>query len=86
MNQRIPYHFQTFSLPQTTHTSTPAYTNTNSTNGASGSGSSSCTSTKEIEQVGANAAVLYGPDGEFVGDYRKTNLYTTDMTWARAGP
>ncbi|KAI0700374.1 carbon-nitrogen hydrolase [Cerioporus squamosus] len=36
-------------------------------------------------KVGANAAALYGPDGEFVGDYRKTNLYTTDMTWARAG-
>ena len=50
------------------------------------SSSGSSTSTKEIEQVGANAAVLYGPDGEFVGDYRKTNLYTTDMTWARAGP
>ena len=49
-------------------------------------GSGSGTSTKEIEQVGANAAVLYGPDGEFGGDYRKTNLYTTDMTWARAGP
>ncbi|RPD62257.1 carbon-nitrogen hydrolase [Lentinus tigrinus ALCF2SS1-7] len=41
--------------------------------------------TKEVDKVGANAAALYGPDGEFVGDYRKTNLYTTDMTWARAG-
>ncbi len=43
-------------------------------------------STKEVDKVGANAAALYGPDGEFVGSYRKTNLYTTDMTWARAGP
>ncbi|TFK85333.1 carbon-nitrogen hydrolase [Polyporus arcularius HHB13444] len=42
-------------------------------------------STKEVDTVGANAAALYGPDGEFVGSYRKTNLYTTDMTWARAG-
>ncbi|KAI0712006.1 carbon-nitrogen hydrolase [Earliella scabrosa] len=42
-------------------------------------------STKEVDKVGANAAALYGPDGAFVGDYRKTNLYETDMTWARAG-
>ncbi len=44
------------------------------------------TEAREIDKVGANAAALYGPDGEFVGDYRKTNLYETDMTWARAGP
>ena len=42
-------------------------------------------SAREVEQVGANAAALYGPDGEFVGEYRKTNLYETDMTWARPG-
>ncbi|TBU31794.1 carbon-nitrogen hydrolase [Dichomitus squalens] len=41
--------------------------------------------TKEDEKVGANAAALYGPNGDFVGDYRKTNLYETDMTWARPG-
>ncbi|KAH9847909.1 carbon-nitrogen hydrolase [Lenzites betulinus] len=38
------------------------------------------------ERIGANAAALYGPGGEFVGEYRKTNLYETDMTWAKPGP
>ncbi|KAJ7913566.1 carbon-nitrogen hydrolase [Mycena leptocephala] len=27
--------------------------------------------------VGANSATLYGPDGEWVGGYRKTNLFST---------
>ncbi|TFK33047.1 carbon-nitrogen hydrolase [Crucibulum laeve] len=36
-------------------------------------------------QVGANSAVFYGPDGGWVGGYRKTNLFETDMTWAKAG-
>ncbi|KAI0821971.1 carbon-nitrogen hydrolase [Trametes gibbosa] len=36
-------------------------------------------------RIGANAAALYGPDGEFVGEYRKTNLFETDMTWAKPG-
>lgn len=40
---------------------------------------------KEVEQVGANSAVVYGPDGVRVGDYRKTNLFETDMTWAQPG-
>ncbi|KAJ8457201.1 hypothetical protein ONZ51_g11677 [Trametes cubensis] len=40
---------------------------------------------KEIERVGANTAALYGPDGALVGGYRKTNLYETDMTWAKPG-
>ncbi|KAE9410336.1 hypothetical protein BT96DRAFT_912543 [Gymnopus androsaceus JB14] len=35
--------------------------------------------------VGANSAVLYGPDGEWIGNYRKTNLFATDRTWAKAG-
>ncbi|KAJ3546459.1 hypothetical protein NMY22_g2049 [Coprinellus aureogranulatus] len=35
--------------------------------------------------VGANSAVLYDPQGEWAGGYRKTNLYTTDKTWAKAG-
>lgn len=39
----------------------------------------------EVEKIGANSAVLYGPSGEWVGGYRKTNLYETDMTWAKAG-
>ncbi|KAI0763655.1 carbon-nitrogen hydrolase [Trametes elegans] len=38
-----------------------------------------------VDAVGANAAALYGPEGQFVGEYRKTNLYDTDMTWAAPG-
>ncbi len=38
-----------------------------------------------VDQVGANSAVVYGPDGELVANYRKTNLYETDMTWAKPG-
>ncbi|KAI8994163.1 carbon-nitrogen hydrolase [Trametes punicea] len=40
---------------------------------------------RTVDRIGANAAALYGPDGEFVGAYRKTNLYETDMTWAKPG-
>ncbi|PPQ80441.1 hypothetical protein CVT25_001768 [Psilocybe cyanescens] len=40
---------------------------------------------KKIEQVGANSAVIYGPDGAWVGGYRKTNLFETDLTWAKPG-
>ena len=39
----------------------------------------------EIHQVGANSAVLYGPDGVWVGGYRKSHLFKTDLTWAKAG-
>jgi protein N-terminal amidase len=39
----------------------------------------------EVDMVGANSAVLYGPDGCWVGGYRKTNLFKTDLTWAKAG-
>ncbi|RXW24096.1 hypothetical protein EST38_g1767 [Candolleomyces aberdarensis] len=35
--------------------------------------------------VGANSAVLYDPEGSWAGGYRKTNLYDTDKTWAKAG-
>jgi protein N-terminal amidase len=35
--------------------------------------------------VGYNSAVLYGPEGNLVGNYRKTNLYDTDMPWAEPG-
>ncbi|PSS06578.1 hypothetical protein PHLCEN_2v3636 [Hermanssonia centrifuga] len=38
-----------------------------------------------IEEVGANSAILYGPNGTFIGNYRKTNPYETDMTWAKSG-
>ena len=37
------------------------------------------------EEVGANSAVLYGPNGELLGNYRKTNPFETDMTWAKPG-
>jgi len=40
---------------------------------------------KEVHQVGANSAVVYDPRGERVGEYRKTNLFETDMTWAKPG-
>ncbi|KAJ7575105.1 carbon-nitrogen hydrolase [Mycena floridula] len=36
--------------------------------------------------VGANSAVMYDPDGKWVGGYRKTNLFSTDKTWAVPGP
>lgn len=39
----------------------------------------------QFEGVGANSAVLYGPEGEWIGGYRKTNLFETDKTWAKAG-
>jgi protein N-terminal amidase len=35
--------------------------------------------------VGANSAALFGREGEWVEGYRKTNLFETDMTWAKAG-
>ncbi|KAJ7701396.1 carbon-nitrogen hydrolase [Mycena rosella] len=35
--------------------------------------------------VGANSATFYGPEGEWVGGYRKTNLFSTDKTWAMPG-
>jgi protein N-terminal amidase len=35
--------------------------------------------------VGANSAVVYGPGGEEIVKYRKTNLFETDMTWAKSG-
>lgn len=39
----------------------------------------------EIRQVGANSAALCGPDGSWIGGYRKTHLYKTDITWAKPG-
>ena len=35
--------------------------------------------------VGANSALLYDPKGNCITNYRKSNLFETDMTWARAG-
>jgi protein N-terminal amidase len=39
----------------------------------------------ERMHVGANSAVLYSPSGECVLAYRKTNLFETDVTWAKPG-
>ncbi|KAF8073961.1 carbon-nitrogen hydrolase [Lyophyllum atratum] len=36
-------------------------------------------------QVGANSAVIFGPTGEWVGGYRKVNLFETDKPWAKPG-
>ncbi|KAG6812297.1 hypothetical protein H0H92_003470 [Tricholoma furcatifolium] len=43
------------------------------------------TTTPPHIQVGANSAIIYGPSGEWVGGYRKTNMFETDMTWAKPG-
>ena len=45
----------------------------------------SLTEDRKNDQVGANSAAFYGPDGEWVGGYRKTHLYETDLTWAKPG-
>lgn len=37
------------------------------------------------ELVGANTAIMYGPSGEYVGKYRKTNLYQADLPWVKPG-
>jgi len=36
-------------------------------------------------RIGANSAVMYGPTGERIGAYRKTNLYKLDLPWAVPG-
>ncbi|OAX41659.1 carbon-nitrogen hydrolase [Rhizopogon vinicolor AM-OR11-026] len=36
-------------------------------------------------RIGANSAVMYGPTGEHVGAYRKTNLFKLDLPWAVPG-
>ncbi|KAJ3810643.1 carbon-nitrogen hydrolase [Lentinula aff. lateritia] len=46
---------------------------------------SNAISTPGSSIVGANSAVLCGPNGYFIGNYRKTNLFATDRTWAKAG-
>lgn len=40
---------------------------------------------KDREVVGANSAVIYNPAGEWVGGYRKTNLFEADLPWVKAG-
>ncbi|ORX34583.1 carbon-nitrogen hydrolase [Kockovaella imperatae] len=39
----------------------------------------------EGEGVGFNSAIVVGPEGEIVGNYRKTFRFDTDKCWARAG-
>ncbi|WWD22277.1 hypothetical protein CI109_106768 [Kwoniella shandongensis] len=39
----------------------------------------------EGEGVGWNSAVVVGPSGEVVGNYRKTFRFETDKTWAKEG-
>jgi len=38
-----------------------------------------------VDIVGANSAVVYGPDGTCVGHVRKSQLYYMDKPWAKAG-
>jgi len=40
----------------------------------------------DIDQVGANAAVLCDPSGAVRVTYRKTNLFRSDVPWAKPGP
>lgn len=38
-----------------------------------------------VDVVGANSAVVYGPDGTSVGHYRKSHLFRMDKPWAKPG-
>ncbi|KAH7885457.1 carbon-nitrogen hydrolase [Phlebopus sp. FC_14] len=42
-------------------------------------------STPPNRPAGANSAILYGPTGDRVHSYRKTNLFETDLAWATPG-
>lgn len=35
--------------------------------------------------MGYNSAVIVGPHGDIVGNYRKTFRFETDRNWAREG-
>lgn len=39
----------------------------------------------DADRVGYNSAIIYGPGGNYIGGYRKTNLFETDMSWALPG-
>ena len=54
-------------------------------NGVKSRGTSPTPDRQVQMQVGANSAVLYSPSGECVLGYRKTNLFQTDMSWAKPG-
>lgn len=55
----------------------------------SAKGDSGPSSMKDLEGeaigVGWNSAVIVGPEGEVVGNYRKTFRFETDKAWAREG-
>jgi protein N-terminal amidase len=55
----------------------------------SGSGESGPKEMKALEGegtgVGYNSAVIVGPDGKVVGNYRKSFRFETDKNWAREG-
>lgn len=38
-----------------------------------------------VDVVGANSAVVYGPDGTRVGHTRKSHLFYMDKPWAKPG-
>jgi protein N-terminal amidase len=38
-----------------------------------------------VDVVGANSAVVYGPDGTLVGHHRKSHLFYMDKPWAKPG-
>jgi predicted amidohydrolase len=38
-----------------------------------------------VDVVGANSAVVYGPDGTRVGHHRKSHLFYMDKPWAKPG-
>ena len=38
-----------------------------------------------VDIIGANSAVVYGPDGTCVGHVRKSHLFYLDKPWAKAG-
>jgi protein N-terminal amidase len=40
---------------------------------------------REPHQVGANSAMIVAPSGDLITVYRKTNLYETDLPWAKPG-
>jgi len=35
--------------------------------------------------IGANSAIIYDPNGNYVGEYRKTNLFEADLPWVKPG-
>ena len=48
--------------------------------------SSECSASSESPRIGANAAVLFDSTGQPLHTYHKSNLFQTDLPWARPGP